>query len=71
MNCEITGLKLDFEEIDRNFSRCRGLPIHTCADPKIFEFEMENIFEETWQFLRPVTRVAKLGKVKESQSEVA
>ncbi len=64
---DIKDLNLDFEEIDENFAQFRGLPIHTYTDQKIYDFEIDTIFEGSWQFLCPVAKVSKPGDIYEGR----
>ena len=54
-------LGLDVAKIDEDMAHCRGLPLHTYSDPKVYDFELSAIFERKWQFLCPVHKVASPG----------
>lgn len=55
------ALGLDMIQIEKEMRQFRGLPLHTYFAPDIYAFELEAIFDKSWQFLCPVHCLATPG----------
>jgi phenylpropionate dioxygenase-like ring-hydroxylating dioxygenase large terminal subunit len=54
---------LDIDQIGADLAEARGLPLRTYYDPEIHAFELETIFDRTWQALCPVHEVMTPGSI--------
>ena len=55
-----TTLGLDVAEIDERLAAGLNLPAHCYLDQKVFDFEMQAIFDRCWQYFAPRERLVCL-----------
>ena len=56
-------LGLDVAAIDAQMAANWSLPAHTYVDPAIYEFELDQVFSGSWQYIAPLEKVANPGDV--------
>jgi len=58
-----TDLGLNIDEVEQQLAANRSLPIHTYWDPLVYEFELDAMFHNTWQYFAPLEKLSQKGDV--------
>ncbi len=56
-----SSLGLDRDAVEARLAAGLNLPVHTYLDQAVHDFEMEAIFDRSWQYLAPVHRLREPG----------
>lgn len=56
-------LGLDVREIERGLAEHWSFPSHTYHRPEVYQFELEAVFSNRWQYFAPVEQLAQPGDV--------
>ena len=64
---DATTLGLDVAAIDERLAAGLNLPAHCYLDQHVFDFEMQAIFDRSWQYFAPRERLTEPGTVRTGQ----
>ena len=56
-------LGLDVREIERGLAEHWSFPSHTYHQPEVYQFELEAVFSNRWQYFAPLEQLAQPGDV--------